>query len=434
MFRLLGHLPGPDLHVTGAAALADRDVTMARGLLDDLHEVSLLEEVAPERYQMLDPLKEFAATEQPARPDALLRLLDFYLVTLTAAVAAGYPFDRGQPATGDRSCAVAPDFADEATALRWIATERDNLVAAIRYAAAHDLPDHAWRLAVLMWRYFNTSSQLEDWLDTMNLVWQLVSADETNEYGQAHVLLRLAIAHDRLGKLAEALELAAAALPKWVRLGDVRGEATTLAALAIPTMELGNHARAIAHLEAALTKYEQIDDPRGHAHALSMLGYLNELHGNLDVALGQLQDAAKTLHEIGNKRGVAHTLNNLGSVQQKLGLLDDALASHTEAYRYATEADDQCAVAYALNNIGNTHRRAALQAYEAALDLADSTGNRDHQARAHRDIAETLHIKGDHERAIPHWDAAEAEFAALDLPDAAEIRDKRAALTCTCGQ
>jgi DNA-binding SARP family transcriptional activator len=81
MFRLFGHLPGPHLDVAGAAALVDRDATEARMVLDCLHEVCLLEEVAPERYLMLDPLKEFAAAEpSPTTPteheDALLRLLD----------------------------------------------------------------------------------------------------------------------------------------------------------------------------------------------------------------------------------------------------------------------------------------------------------------------------------------------------------------------
>jgi tetratricopeptide (TPR) repeat protein len=478
MFRLLGHLPGPDVDVTAAAALTDTDVVTARLRLDDLHEMSLLEEAAPERYHMLDPLKEFAATEQPAeRADALLRLLDFYLVTLETAVDTGYPFDRTQLPTSNRSCPVAPVFGGKDGALRWIAAERDNLVAAIRHAATHGLPDHTWRLTVLMWRYFNTTSQLADWLEILELAWRIVSADDGAEYGQAHVLLRLAIAHDRLGQLAEALELAASALPKWIRLGDVRGEAATLATLAIPTMELGKHREAIAHFEAALTKYEQCGDPRGQAHALSNLGYLNELHGNLDVALRQLQDAARTLREVGNVRGVAHTLNNLGSVQQRLGLLDDALASHTEAHQQAIDAGDQCAVAYALNNIGNVHRRygnldeavhyqdrakavavdvpdadlgtqlyldrgatarargemaTALNASRAALDQADGTGNRAYRARANRDVAQTLHDMGDHEGALSHWDAAEAEFTALGLPDAAEIQDLLATLTCTC--
>ena len=351
MFRLLGSLPGPDVDVVGGAALAGCDVAEARLLLDDLHEVSLLEEAAPERYQMLDPLKEFAADE-PAPGPALVRLLDFYLVTLAAAVGAAYPFDRAQLPASDRSCPVTPDFADAGAGLRWIAAERDNLVAAIRYAARHELPEHTWRLAVLLWRYFNTTNQFEDWIGTLDLAWETVSVDPGNDYGQAHVLLRLATAHDRRGQLSEALELAAQALPKWRRLGDPRGEAATLCALAIPTMELGKHEQAMAHLEVALTKYEQSEDRRGEAHALSMLGYLNELHGNLDVALRQHSAAARMLREVGHVQGVAHALNNLGSVQENLGLLTEALASYTEAHAHAAEVGDHCVEAYALNNIG----------------------------------------------------------------------------------
>jgi DNA-binding SARP family transcriptional activator/tetratricopeptide (TPR) repeat protein len=481
LFRLLGHLPGPDVAVTGAAALAGRDVATARALLDDLHEVSLLEEGAVERYHMLDPLKEFAAAEHPASREALRGLLDFYLVTLADAVTIGYPFDRTQLPAGNHTTPVAQALPGKDAALAWIAAERDNLVAAIRYASTHDLPDHTWRLAVLMWRHFNTTSRFADWIETMDLAWRTVSADagQSDEYGQAHVLLRLAIARDRLGQVTEAMELAAAALPKWTRLGDTHGEASTLCALAISTMSLGRHAEAIAHFDAALAKYKQIGDVRGQAHALSLLGYLNELQGNLDVALRQQQAAVPMLREVGNVRGVAHTLDNLGAIQQKLGLLDAALESHTEAHRYAVEAGDQCAAAYALNNIGNVHREKgrlddavryqdqakdvaldvadadlqiqlfldrgttalargrsadALRAAQAALDLADGTGNRAYQARADRDIAKTLHAMGRHADAVPHWESAETEFTALDLPQATEVRKERAALTCECGQ
>ncbi|MEV4056765.1 tetratricopeptide repeat protein [Amycolatopsis sp. NPDC049688] len=478
LFRLLGSLPGPDVDVVGGAALAGCDVAEARLLLDDLHEVSLLEEAAPERYQMLDPLKEFAAVE-PAPRHALVRLLDYYLVTLAGAVRAAYPFDRAQlPSTTDRSCPVTPRFTDADAGLRWIVAERDNLVAAIRYAAGHGLPEHTWRLAVLLWRYFNTTNQFEDWIGTLELAWKIVAADEGNDYGQAHVLLRLATAHDRRGQLAEALELAAQALPKWRRLGDPRGEAATLCALAIPTMELGRHDQAIAHLEAALTKYEQTEDRRGEAHALSMLGYLNEQHGHLEVALQQHESAARMLREIGHVQGVAHTMNNLGSVQEKLGLLTEALASYTDAHGHAAEIGDLCVEAYALNNIANVHRQRgrfaeavryhdkarevaanvpdadlrtqlyldrgatalargarheALTACKSALDLADGSGNRAYRARAHRGVAEALHAMGDHEGAVTHWAAAEAEFAALDLPEAGEVREERSALGCACG-
>ncbi len=481
MFRLLGHLPGPDLEVTGAAAFAQCDVPKARILLGDLHEVSLVEETGPERYQLLDPLKEFAAGQPPTVPtehaDATLRLLDFYLVTLAAAVGAGYPFDRAQLPTVHRSSPAALTFASRDTALGWIAAERDNLVAAIHYAATHDLPGHAWRLAVLMCRHFNATSEFEAWIETMELAWKVVAPGLDEDYGQAHVLLRLAVAHNRAGRPTKALELAAQALPKWVRLGEVPGEAATLCAIAVPTMELGRYDQAIAHFAAALAKYEQSADQRGHAHALSMLGCLNELHGNLGVALRQHRTAVRMLHQIGHLAGVAHALNNLGSVQQRLGLLSEALASHTEAHGHAGAAGDRRAMVHALNNIGNVHRlrgklpearryqeratvvaaelsdadlhtrldldrgataRAAgdlaeaLRAYQAALERAASTDGRAHQARAHRHVAEALHTLGNHERAIPHWDSAEAEFARLGLPDAVEIRSERAALVCAC--
>ncbi|SHF83047.1 AfsR/SARP family transcriptional regulator [Streptoalloteichus hindustanus] len=482
MFRLFGHLPGPDLDVAGAAALVGCDVAEARRLLDDLHEVCLLEEVAPERYQMLDPLKEFAAAEPSPttlteRADALLRLLNFYLVSLSGAVGVAYPFDRAQLPTPNCSCPVSLTFANADAALAWIGTERDNLVAAIRHAAAHGLPEHAWRLAVLIWRYFNTTSQLEDWIETMERAREIVFADQGNEYGQAHILLRLATAHNRLGRLTEARDLAEQALPRWTRLGDVRGEAATLCAIAIPTTQMGRHDEAIAHFTAALRKYEQCGDLRGQAHALSMLGYLNELRGNLDEALRQHLAAVPMLREIDHVQGVAHALNNLGSVQHQMGLLDDALASHREAWELAEEVGDECVVAYALNNIGNVHRslgqfaeavdhqeraRAvaatmsdadlrtrlhrdrgataqamgnhaeALRAYQSALGLATSTGNRAHEARAHRSVARTLHAMGRHADAAPHWRAAEDQFAALDLPEAGEVRAERVSLTCAC--
>lgn len=482
LFRLLGHLPGRDLDVAGAAALAGLTVDDARVVLDDLHEVCLLEEVAIERYRMLDPIREFAATEAGAPPgldEAMVRLLDHYLVTLARAVATGYPFDRDQQPSVDRPAPVAPEFDGPTEALAWIETERDNLVAAIRHAAGNDLSDHAWRLAVLLWRYFHTTSQLEDWLSTMNLALEIVSGPGSGDvYGQAHVLLRLATAHDRLGRLTEATDLAHRALSRWTDLGDVRGEAATLCALAVSASQLGRHDEAVTRLQAALAGYQRCADRRGQGHALSMLGYVNGLRGNLTQALRQQQEAVPMLREVGHTQGLAHVLNNLGTVQHRLGLLDDALASHQQAHELATSVGDLCVVAYALSNLGNVHRAAgrlaeatrhqsramevaaalsdadlrtqlyrdrgataqargdraeALKSFLSAVDLATGTGNRTHRAHAHRGAARTLHAADLHDDAVDHWRAAEDEFAALGLPEAVEVRTERAKLRCACG-
>jgi DNA-binding SARP family transcriptional activator/tetratricopeptide (TPR) repeat protein len=497
LFRLFGGLPGQDLGVPAAAALLGCQPNWARALLDDLHAVSLLEEVAPRRYSMLDPLREFAASmAQPSTlphdlarspkpiavpaqpPKAVERLLDFYLVTTAAAIAAAFPFDRAQQPTVDRESLAALDFPDQPAAFEWLAAERANLVGAIRYAAAHGYSEHAWRLAVLLWRWYSTVGDAADWIETLELAKNTVLATETNRYGQAHVLLRLSAAHRLSGRLAHALELAASALPRWVTLGDVRGEANTLCAIATPTMELGNHDLAIAHYEAALEKYREISDRRGEAYTLSQLGYLNELHGLFEVAQEQQLLASKHFRALGHAHGLAHALDNLGSIRQRLGRFDEALANHEEAHTIAVDIGNRGMAAYALNNIGNVHRsrgrlddairyqerartvsdgvtdpylrimldldrgktrsalgdhRGALRVYRAALETATRTGDRNQLAHANHAVAQALHAIGEHRRAAFHWQSAEAGFDELRQPEAAEIRREREPFDCACG-
>jgi tetratricopeptide (TPR) repeat protein len=407
------------------------------------------------------------------------RLLDFYLVSTEAAVSAAFSFDRDPQPRVRRTSPVAVGFDAAKAALAWLSTERANLVAAIRYAAGHDRPEHTWQLAVLLWRYFNTAGHLEDWIETLELAERTVSNDRENLAGQAYVLLRLSAVHWRCGRLTHALELAARALPKWVRLGDPRGEANTLCAIASPTMDLGDHDRAIAHFEAALAKYEEIGDARGQANVLSQLGYLNELHGHLELAERRQLAAVDLLRTIDHPRGLAHAVSNLGSVRQKLGRLEDAVVHQQEARALAVEIGDRSLEAYALNYLGNIHRLlgeldeavhyqerarmaanavsdanlrtqlyldrgatnlargeagAALAVYRAALDLATGTGDRGHHAHASHGIARALHALGDHEPAAGFWRTARIEFTELKAPEAEEVERELEMLDGVCGR
>jgi tetratricopeptide (TPR) repeat protein/DNA-binding SARP family transcriptional activator len=483
LFRLLGHLPGRDLSGYGAAALMACDLPHARDLLESLHAVSLIEESTPEQYHLLDPLKEFATSlagpDGPHEPaEALLRLVDFYLDTTTTAAATAFPFDREHQPAVARKCPVTPTFPNRKAALAWLGTERPNLVAAITYAAEHELSEHAWRLPVLLSRYFGTSGHLQDWTETLELAKRIVLANPGNRYGQAHVLLRLSTARWRGGRLTEALELAAQALTRWVALGDVQGEADTLSTIALPMVGLGDHERAIAHFQAALDKNRESGDVYGQAYVLSQLGALNEQLGNLELAEGQQITAVELLRTIDYPRGLAHSLDNLGSVRQRLHRFDEALANHQEAHTLAVDIADRSLQALTLSYIGNAHRRAgrldeavhyqeqaaaavantvtdpnlqtqlhldrgatrhargehpaALGAFQSALDLATGTGDRRQQAHAHHGIARVLHTLGEHTRAVDHWHIAEAEFDQLHQLEANKIRHERRQLLCAC--
>ncbi|USX55358.1 tetratricopeptide repeat protein [Lentzea sp. HUAS12] len=477
VFRLFGHLPGPDVDILGAAALVGLDIALTRLLLHDLHEVCLIEEISPDRYQMLDSVKEFAAVIVEPSADALTRLLDFYLTTLAGAMSVAYPFDRSVSPSEDQVSSLALRFSEESQALAWITAERDNLKAAIRYAATNGLPEHSWRLSVLIWRHLNAMGRAEDCLEGLKLAWE-AAISSGDDHSQAQLSLLVAVTLAQQGKLSTSLRIATRSRTLWAELGDTRGEADALSVLAIPAMEQARNTEAIAHLDLALAQYEQLDDSRGQARALGLLGFLNGSQGNLDVARRNFRSALQMAHTTGDVRAEAHILNGLGSVQQLLGQLDDALNSHRLAYRYATEVGDQCAAAYALNDIGNVYLRSgqaseaahhhesaekqlttsfqvrlrtrlhldcgrtalsqgahaeAHDHYQAALDLSVAAENRDHEIRAHQGLAKCLRELGRFGHATLHRDAAQAGLAELGLPEAEQVFNERAAFTATWG-
>lgn len=478
LFRLLGRIPGVGLGVNAAAALTARTVPEARALLEGLHGASLLEEPEPERYVMLDPLREFAADLPGPEPvDALERLMDFYLVSAANAAGVAYPFDRDRQPVVDRDCPVAVSFSDGRAARAWLAAERANLLEAIRYAAAHDLPEHTWQLPVLLWRWYFASGYLQEWSETLELAKTVLEKTGEDRRGLAYVLLRLSGAKRQAGRAGQARDFANDALALWTELGDDRGQASALCALAVVDIDRGDNRAAIAHFEAGLRKFEACGDARGQANALSNLGQLSELAGDLELAEERHVAAARLLRELEHTQGLAHTLDNLGVTRQRLGRPADAMRDHQEAHGLAVEVGDRSCEAYALNNIGVVHRltgdldealryhelarqvadevrepglrtqlyldrastflargdrEEARKAYFAALDLAGGTGDQGRKAHAHFGAARVLHGAGDHAGAGPHWSAALDGFEELGWVEAGQVREERAGLTCPC--
>ena len=478
LFRLFGLVPGADLSAHGTAALVDATVPKARRLLEDLHRVSLLEESAPGRFHMLDPLRDYAVSAHPVDDPTtpVARLLDFYLTSTAAAMAAVFPYDRDRQPEIDQECPVVPRFPDSAAAQSWLGDERRNLVAAINYAADHGYPDHTWKLAVLLWRYFYTAGHLRDWTQTLQRAREVLDGSG-NTRGLANVLLRLSIARRRSGSLTEARTLGEEALRLWGELGDVPGEASSLVAIATAAQNLGDLPEAARCFAAALERFEGIGDKRGQAHTLDHLGLVSELLGEFETAEQRHLDATNLLRTLGHTHGLAQSLDNLGCARQHLGRLDQALANHTEARDLAVSIGDRAGEAYALNNIGNTHRlagrleeatrfqqlarrvadlvvdpnlrtqlyldrgetawagkddRSALHAYRAALDMAAGTGESAQAARANHRIGTVLHETGHHDPATPHWRDALAGYTELGLPQADQVRTELSELSCGC--
>lgn len=429
MFRLLAALPGPDVNVTGAAAAGGTSVSTARNLLTELQGMSLVDETEPDRYRMLDPLKECAAAIEPASPqeadESRDGLLDFQLVTTAAAMRVAYPFDTGRQPDVARTSAVALTFPDEATAQTWLAAERWNLAAAIRSAAERGRTEHAWQLAVLVWRWHYARGQVVDWAQALQLARTILDVPGGDRSGLAYVLLRLSGARWVTGDYAEARELAQQALDIWTELGDEAAEAAAHMALGLSDIRTGRHETATAHVETALREYDLLHDDRGRAYALSNLGYLYETRDDIADAERCYTEAVRVLRELGHRHGLAHVLSSLADVQERLAELDAAEATHEEARQLAVESREVSAQAYAVNGLGNVRRRrgdavGALRLQEQAKKLADQVNDPGLRSQLYLDRGETFAALDDFES------AATAYLSALDLSKERPLRARAA--------
>ncbi|MCX5200157.1 winged helix-turn-helix domain-containing protein [Streptomyces sp. NBC_00237] len=154
VFRGLGAHTGPTVDRYAAAALADMSVAEAAAALDQLSAAHLVQESGHGRYALHDLVRLFARTTADD-PDALPRLLDYYVCAELSANAVAEP--------GSRPCCSLPDdvrkpsatreFTDRAEVIEWYAVEREALAGALAAARTAGLDDRAWRLAILQWPY-----------------------------------------------------------------------------------------------------------------------------------------------------------------------------------------------------------------------------------------------------------------------------------------
>lgn len=106
------------------------------------------------------------------------------------------------------------------------------------------------------------------------------------------------------------------------------------------------------------------------------------------------------------------------------------LEASTEIGRSLGEADVETG---ALIDLGEVHRAVgrtddAEACYQAALRLAERSGDRYEKARALSGTAALRHDAGDRTAATAHWTEALALYADLGLPDAEEVRVRLAAV------
>ncbi|GAB2894620.1 tetratricopeptide repeat protein [Streptomyces mayteni] len=387
LYRRLGPLPVDVVDSALAAAVGSTDGVVADGLLGDLVEANLLEEIGPDRFRFHDLVRAHAAQRgrvedpQAARSEVLRRLVDWCLTVATSAEELLTPSHRNL----DRGYAFPPEepeqFSNEGGALDWLTAHRETLVVAVRTAADAGWDATTWQLVDAMWPMFQRLRLYDDWI-------------------ACHAIGLTAARH----------------------AGSRAAESRMLTSGGIGLRSAGRYEEAIGWFEQALELARDEANPRDEAQAWSGLGSSYRGAGRLADAEECFLRALALRNEIGYRRGAALTLLRLGQLA-----LDQE--HHERAVEQLTAAR---AGLLAEGDVYDGTRAGALLGLALARAGAHDAGRRElreamgrfEEASSHLWVAKTremlgelAYLEGDLPTAHEHYDRAMATFSVVSPVD-----------------
>ncbi|MEA2462072.1 MAG: hypothetical protein QOH90_2249, partial [Actinomycetota bacterium] len=387
-FRLLSLATGPDLGLDACAALLGTQPAAARALLDILAAAHLVQEHRRNRYRMHDLLRIFSSEcfrdDEPAaaRQQAASRLVNWFVHAADAASQVLAPHRR-------RVLSIVADdsgFPTYDAALEWYSVEHRNASAAVQLAAEWRLYDLAWKLAIIMFSYYNLNKGWREYLTTLG-----TALDATR------------------------------------RAGNDLGTAWVLNATGVAYGSIAHYEEALNCLEQSLTLSRTTGDQQGASVALNNLGETYRRAGSYERAIELFEMDRQFCHDNGDGNGESVCLNNLGKAWLALGNIAEAIRCQTRALEIRPRVTDPHAEAEILNDLGEAYRRCrqyshSSQSYQQALAAYQKAGDALGAAQVAVSLAELAHERGELLEARQRASEALALSATVDEDDASALR------------
>ncbi|MEU0536310.1 AfsR/SARP family transcriptional regulator [Amycolatopsis tolypomycina] len=401
-FCLLGSVPGAEISVAGAAALAGTDVAGAADLLRELVASHLVQPRGADRFGMHDLLRAYAVgraaedLKEQTRNDALGRLFEHYLRTADRAAQALYPDFRRLP--DDRSAETAGTPFAPGEARQWLLAEHPNLLAAIRWAAGHGPAAVAWRLADVLRGFFHSHRLDAEWeaAATAGLAAAEQAGDRQAAGAMRHSLGVLAWGR---GNYRQALAELGAARECYLAAGALDGADSVLQAFGAVHLDLGQLEAAIEHFTAALAAAEERGTEAQVANSLINLGAALLDHGDLADGIRHNERAFAICRSVGSAHAAAIAQCNLGYGYRATGQLRRAREVLTEALACLRELGSRDDEADALVRLAAVHRitgdAAARACAVQAIAVAREAGNRRFETDALSELGHVHRLAGE---------------------------------------
>lgn len=344
LLALLGVLHLPDVTAQIAGALLGGPEGAARGALDRLAEVHLLEPVQDDRFQMHDLVRLFATTLRPeGARETVVRVLTYLVVTARRAVTLTNPQRVLAPAP-DLEALPAP-LSDAGQAQQWLLAEEANLLAAAKQAMSDDGEEIA-RLGVMLafalkWFQYGTFRLAEMSACNEQALEVATRLDDSSLACHAHSHLAFTLAHR--GLLTEAVRHRELELNLARQTGDAFSEQRSLGNLANIHIMWGNHEIALEYAARQFEIARELGSRLGMRYAQMMRGDALRYLGRREEAVRALDealDAAVTDGDAHHEAALHMILGEISLEEQRprdaLGGLHRALAlNHQVIYRVA---------------------------------------------------------------------------------------------------
>ena len=394
LYRRLGLFPGPTFTTAAVTALMDLDQDACAPLLDELVDVSLIEEIADDRFRLHDlvRLHAYEKNEQlvPAaqRTDRLLRIVTWYLARAVAADLVVMPGRRRLGPVYATARQEPPAFPSAREALDWLEEELPNLLAVLRTANREGFHEAAWQICEALWGLFVLRRHYAEWV-------------ASNEIG---------------------LESARAC-------GDEAAQARMLAQLGRAHLDLGELDQAELSFSESLDRAHAAGHRFGEASAYQQLGLLRLTRNEPDAAIPYFLSSRDMHAALGDDRGVALLTRRIGEAYRAGGRYADAAGLLRDAVAQYTEAGDRYNAGRSLTSLAETHilagdPRSALAPLGQAQEVAIAEGATFEEARVRVLLADAQEALGEPAAARDQLELALAIFTRLATPQAESVRER----------
>ncbi|GIG34684.1 ATP-binding protein [Cellulomonas pakistanensis] len=394
LFRRLALVDAPHAGAGLAAALVGETLWRTEDLLDELTDLSLVQHLPGDRYQLHDLLRLFARgeldhQEDPAAHDATRAAADDWL--LTTAVRAGRRFEPEHERDPDAGLPVPRggdvDLHDADAAQAWLRAESGNWLAALRRASDAGIHRRVVEVADALHWFSDLWVTWGAWPEVYDR-----SADAATALGDD----RLIAVHEGYRSWAQAVcrrdrEAAAAAATRSLeaarRAGDTTQEGWALNYRSFIATHQGDLVAARADAEAAVALMLAAEDREGAPQAMLGLSRVLSRLGLLDEAIAIIRDTVALVADARTRPRAqvaafteANARSHLAGALVRAGRWPEVIEAATEAIRLAEPLGVPNILAASYLDRGRAsvalgRPEEALGDLEAAVELRRELGN-----------------------------------------------------------